>query len=72
MKEYEYTKKPAKCPACGSSHMADILYGLPALSEKLQADLDDGRIVLGGCCVTDHDPSWQCAVCATKVYRRKT
>jgi primosomal protein N' len=71
-KKYGCNAKPRKCPACGSSHMADILYGLPVFSEELQAALDTGRIVLGGCVVTDHDPSWQCTDCATRIYRVET
>ncbi|MCK5680434.1 hypothetical protein KAI46_06440 [bacterium] len=31
---------------CGSDKIASILYGLPALSEDLQSDLDEGRVVL--------------------------
>lgn len=62
--------KPRKCPACGSSRMAEILYGLPALSVKLEKDLNAGRIVLGGCCVTDDDPEWQCADCQMPIYKK--
>jgi hypothetical protein len=28
-----------------------------------------GKIVLGGCEVTDDDPSWQCLDCDTKIFK---
>ena len=61
--------KPKKCPSCGSEKVADILWGMPAFSRKLEKDLEDGKIVLGGCCVTDHDPEWQCVDCETRIFR---
>ena len=61
-------RRPTRCPACGSRRMARILYGMPMGDEKLTRDLDAGRIVLGGCCVTDDDRSWRCADCALGVY----
>lgn len=61
--------RPRKCPACGSSRIAEILYGLPAFSAKLKRDLDAGRIILGGCCVTNDDPKWQCPDCQMVIYK---
>jgi ribosomal protein L37AE/L43A len=69
-KRYEYLKKPAKCPECGSTHVAKILYGLPTFSEKLEAEMKAGRITLGGCCVTNDDPVWQCADCNVIIYKK--
>lgn len=69
-KRYEYLEKPAKCPECGSARIAKILYGLPAFSEKLEAEMKAGRITLGGCCVTDDDPVWQCTDCKVIIYRK--
>lgn len=66
----ESKTKPKKCPACGSSRIAEILYGMPAFSAKLERDLNAGRIVLGGCCVTNDDPKWQCADCQMPVYKK--
>lgn len=67
---YEYARKPRKCPVCKASTIATILFGLPAGSAKLFDDLDTGKIVLGGCCVTDDDPVWQCTSCHTPIYRK--
>ena len=55
--------KPADCPKCGSQRVAGILYGLPDFSEKLERELDAGEVVLGGCVITDDDPSWHCVEC---------
>jgi hypothetical protein len=67
---YEYFKKPAKCPKCGSARIATIRYGLPAFSEELEAKMKAGRITLGGCCITEDDPVWQCADCMILIYRK--
>lgn len=67
---YESKIKPTKCPACGSSRIAEILYGLPAFSAKLKKDLNAGRIVLGGCCETNDDPKWQCADCQMPIFKK--
>ncbi len=44
-------KKPRKCPSCGFSPVASIFCGMPAYDEKLQEKMDEGRVVLGGCCI---------------------
>ena len=58
MKRHEFVKKLHKCPECGSIRIADILYGLPVWSQKLDEDLKVGKLVLGGCCITEDDPKW--------------
>ncbi|RMG53061.1 MAG: hypothetical protein D6723_07730 [Acidobacteria bacterium] len=69
----ESKRKPRKCPVCGSSRIARILYGLPPpdLPEKLKNDLDAGRIVFGGCIVFGDDPTWQCVNCGTSIFRKR-
>ena len=52
-----------KCPYCGSTNTAKILYGMPAFSLELQDKIKRGKIVLGGCCVADNDPDRQCNDC---------
>ena len=47
-------KKLKNCPKCGCSKIASILYGMPAFSPELEMELDEGKIVLGGCCITDN------------------
>ena len=67
---HEASQKPEKCPACGSNHVADILYGLPDFSDELCAELDAGKTVLGGCCLTGDDPEWRCVDCEMDVYKK--
>ena len=64
-------RKPVKCPECGSTKIARIEYGnLPGTPELLQG-LDDGTIVVGGCCMTGFDASWQCQSCHTEIFHDK-
>ena len=62
-------RKPRRCPRCGSARVAAILWGLPAGSPALDRDLEAGRVVLGGCCVGDDDPAWECADCGAGIHR---
>ncbi len=41
-----------KCPRCGSRNTARYLYGYPLFSEIMQKKLDDGKLALGGCCIS--------------------
>ena len=52
-----------KCPRCGSKNTARILYGMPAYSEEMERKLNEGKLYLGGCCVTEHDPARHCNEC---------
>lgn len=67
-----YSRKPRKCPACGSKRIARILYGLPAFSEQLKQDMEAGKIKLGGCCIREDNPDWQCADCDLEFYKKTT
>ena len=51
-----------KCPKCGKSWIAEILWGYPDM-ESIEEELEKKEIVLGGCYVTDHDPKWECNDC---------
>lgn len=31
--------------------------------------MDEGRVVLGGCCITGDDPAWRCVVCGASIHR---
>jgi hypothetical protein len=57
------TTKPS-CPKCGAKRVAHIMYGLPHYCDELKADLETGRIVLGGCVVEGDSPTWHCNQCA--------
>jgi hypothetical protein len=67
--KYTSAKKPEKCPCCGSDKIAIICYGLPAFSPRLREDIKENKIVLGGCCVSEHDPTWKCVDCNSVIYK---
>lgn len=51
------------CPSCGSSEVAKIMWGEPAFTEELVEQLESGAVVLGGCCLSESSPEWQCRSC---------
>ena len=67
----ERPRKPIRCPKCNSQPVARIVYGLPFFNEQESADVDAGKIVLGGCIITDDDPAWQCVACDQAIYRSR-
>jgi hypothetical protein len=62
-------RKPRKCPQCGSIKVATILRGMPIFSEKLMTDISEGKVFLGGCCITENDPDWQCSECHMQFFK---
>ena len=55
-----------KCPRCGSTQIARILYGMPAFDEDLVAQINAGKIHIGGCCITGFDAKYYCNDCKKK------
>jgi len=55
--------KILECPSCNSENVAWILWGYPDCMDKIKQELEDGKIILGGCLVNDHDPEWECNDC---------
>lgn len=51
------------CPICHSKNIAEYLYGMPAFSKKLEKQLADKKIILGGCCIDEHSPTYHCNDC---------
>ena len=61
-------RKPRRCPVCGLAKVARILWGLfPPTAAQFKA-LDEGSVVLGGCCIPHHAPSWLCTGCGAQIY----
>lgn len=56
------------CPHCGSTDVARIQYGLPALSDDLEADLAAGRVVLGGCLMESGGVDHACNACGVEFW----
>lgn len=50
-----------KCPFCGKRHTIPIQYGMPTHEAFL--DEQSGKIKLGGCIITDSNPSRYCKDC---------
>lgn len=66
----ELSEAPRSCPVCGKTTIAPIMYGLPDFNEELEHDVREGKIVLGGCVVSDHDPQWMCTSCGALFYQK--
>jgi hypothetical protein len=50
------------CPDCKSnSSLKEVLYGLP------DGPIDEGKFVIGGCCISDRDPEVVCTSCGWEV-----
>ncbi|HIK60001.1 MAG TPA: hypothetical protein EYF98_04845 [Planctomycetes bacterium] len=60
--------KPRRCTACRSSRIANILYGEPCMDREMERLIEEGRLVLGGCCIGGDDPSWRCVTCGALVH----
>lgn len=58
-------EKPIKitCPYCGSKHIGEYLYGLPIFSASLEKKVNEGKIILGGCIITEDSPKYWCHDC---------
>ncbi len=59
-------REKTKCPECGAVAVVPIAYGHPVV-ETFEA-ADRGEVMLGGCCVTDHDPQWGCTACKARFF----
>jgi hypothetical protein len=55
-----------RCPKCNKTKLAQIMYGMPAMSEELEKQLDEGVVVLAGCCIEGEKPRYRCRWCKTE------
>ena len=63
-------RKPRTCPSCNGKNVAVILWGYPLETAELTKALHENKIILGGCCISDNDPTWECADCYVKIWRQ--
>ena len=56
--------KKRKCPYCGSRDIAKIIYGYPVMSEEMEEEIAQGKIVLGGCLLREE--KYYCNSCDRK------
>lgn len=66
----EKARKPNKCPDCGASPVANILYGYVGMDSVLEQKIEEGRVSLGGYCEGLGGPVWECTHCELKIYRK--
>lgn len=52
-----------KCVKCGSHNTAEYLYGMPIMDDELKKNIDDKKVILGGCTVTEFNPKYHCNEC---------
>jgi len=38
------------------------------MTDQLNRDLSDGKVILGGCSQEADDPAWKCTECNTNIY----
>lgn len=58
------------CPKCNSGNVAEIFWGYPATMDGISKELEQGTLVLGGCCVSGNDPKWECNECSFRWGKR--
>lgn len=51
------------CPECNSSKIARFLYGLPMFSAKLDKQIKNGEVIIGGCVIRPGSPDYRCRDC---------
>ena len=57
-------EKIKNCPKCGSDNIIKIVYGKPG--PKLIEQSEQGKVKLGGCCISSNSPHWFCKQCNKK------
>lgn len=63
-------RKKITCPYCGSEHIAEYLYGMPAYDELMQQEIQ-GKVIFAGCVITNSDPRYHCNDCGKDFGKRK-
>ena len=69
MKRTERTRKPRKCPKCGHTPVGEILWGMPHFDAKLEELMNAGKIIIGGCCLSPDDATWECSKCHQQIWK---
>ena len=69
MKPIKVPRKPNKCHKCGKTTVVKILYGMP--TEEAFKLLEQEKLVIGGCCITEKSPDWACSNCKTEYFKQK-
>ncbi|MEE2939651.1 MAG: DUF6508 domain-containing protein [Planctomycetota bacterium] len=62
-------RRPRRCTACFAPTIATVLHGMPAYDRQMELDIEEGRLVLGGCLIGHDDPAWSCTTCGAPIKR---
>lgn len=55
------TRQRHACPRCGATPLTPIAYGYPG--PGMMEQVERGEISLGGCCISDSQPTHRCPSC---------
>ena len=39
------------------------------MSPKLQKSMEEGKTIIGGCCIGFDDPTWECSKCKQQIWK---
>ena len=56
------------CPKCSSDNLAEFIYGMPVNGPDLDNDLENNKIILGGCVQHVDAPQYHCNKCDHEWY----
>ena len=54
------------CPSCKGKNVAFILYGYFVPTKEITKALDENKMVVGGCVISENSPKWTCTDCCHK------
>ena len=57
------TMSKITCPNCNFANTCRVVYGMPDYTDRLERDLEAGKVHLGGCLVNDLDSNRHCNDC---------
>lgn len=65
--------KSITCPNCNGTNIAEIMWGLPSgkFMEEYNKEENKGKYRLGGCCVSNDDPGFECNDCGFRFGQRE-
>ena len=69
MKRIELSRKSKECPTCGHTPIGKILWGMPDMDPKLQKSIEEGKTIIGGCCLGGDEPTWECSKCHQQIWK---
>lgn len=52
-----------KCPYCGKTKISKLLYGMPAMTDELQNNINNGKVKLAGCTISENNHHHFCKWC---------